>query len=72
MYKHLKIGGQAVINVTTPSHPDRNLLTHILEWVMHNRTQEDLELLISRSTFTKAIKFRTNSFGISTFAILEK
>lgn len=72
MYKHLKIGGQAVINVTTPSHPDRNLLTHILEWVMHNRTQEDLELLISRSTFTKAIKFRTNTFGISTFAILEK
>ncbi|MDF3821153.1 cyclic nucleotide-binding domain-containing protein [Leptospira sp. 96542] len=69
---YLKAGGRAIINVTSPEHPDRNFLTHILEWVLIYRNQNDLEKLISKSKFSRAKEFKTNSLGTTTFAILEK
>ncbi|WCL47775.1 cyclic nucleotide-binding domain-containing protein [Leptospira sp. GIMC2001] len=72
IFVHLKKGGKAVINVTSPTHQDRKLLTHILEWSIIYRSKEELEDLISRSIFAKSKELKTNTLGITTFAILEK
>lgn len=73
IHAQLAPGGVALLANVSASHPDRLLVSHLLDWPMVFRSREELSALLHRSPFDRSrIQLDTDRAGSRTFAILQR